>query len=42
MEGMHSTKHDFGKFVAERRRSVGLTQRELARQLHVTESAVSK
>ncbi|MEB4614783.1 helix-turn-helix domain-containing protein [Leucobacter sp. M11] len=37
-----STKHDFGRFVSERRRAAGLTQRELAARLHVTESAVSK
>lgn len=38
----HSTKQDFGDFVAEHRRATGLTQRELASRLHVTESAVSK
>ncbi|MPS75411.1 helix-turn-helix domain-containing protein [Microbacterium sufflavum] len=38
----HSAKQDFGDFVAEHRRGTGLTQRELASMLHVTESAVSK
>lgn len=36
------TRRDLGRFVAERRRAVGLTQRDLAARLHVTESAVSK
>lgn len=36
----HSAKQDFGDFVAEHRRATGLTQRELASMLHVTESAV--
>lgn len=39
---MNITKHDFGIFVTERRRDAGLTQRQLAEHLHVTESAVSK
>ena len=39
---MDITKQDFGRFVSERRLAVGLTQRELATRLHVTESAVSK
>lgn len=39
---MSNTKQNFGRFVADRRRTVGLTQRELAGVLHVTESAVSK
>ena len=39
---MDITKHDFGRFVTERRRAAGLTQRQLAERLHVTESAVSK
>lgn len=41
---MHTeiTKRDLGRFVTERRRALGLTQRELATRLHVTESAVSK
>ncbi|MBC9954681.1 helix-turn-helix transcriptional regulator [Leucobacter sp. cx-42] len=39
---MHSTKQDFGRFVSEHRKSQGLTQRELATALHVTESAISK
>ena len=36
------SKQDFAAFVATHRRGVGLTQRELALRLHVTESAVSK
>ncbi|TDP92637.1 helix-turn-helix protein [Leucobacter luti] len=36
------TRRDLGRFVTERRRATGLTQRELAARLHVTESAVSK
>jgi len=32
----------FGTFVAEKRRAVGLSQRDLADSLHITESAVSK
>ena len=39
---METTKQDFSRFVSERRRGAGLTQRELATRLHVTESAVSK
>ena len=39
---MEITKHEFGRFVTERRRHAGLTQRQLAARLHVTESAVSK
>ncbi|MGR4009934.1 helix-turn-helix domain-containing protein [Leucobacter sp. 1207-22] len=39
---MHSTKQDFGRFVSEHRKSQGLTQRDLAEALHVTESAISK
>jgi len=42
MLSMEITKQDFGRFVTERRRAAGLTQRELAERLHVTESAVSK
>lgn len=39
---MDITKQDFGRFLTDRRRAAGLTQRQLAAQLHVTESAVSK
>lgn len=39
---MEITKSEFGRFVMERRRSAGFTQRDLAERLHVTESAVSK
>ncbi|MCL2781111.1 MAG: helix-turn-helix domain-containing protein [Actinomycetia bacterium] len=39
---MTSTKKDFGAFVIDRRRAAGLTQRDLADRLFVTESAVSK
>ena len=34
--------HAFGQFIAENRRTRGLTQRELAETLHVTDKAVSK
>lgn len=37
-----TSKRDLGRFVSERRRALGITQRELAARLHVTESAVSK
>ncbi|RZT61120.1 helix-turn-helix domain-containing protein [Leucobacter luti] len=37
-----TSKRDLGRFVTARRRAAGLTQRELATRLHVTESAVSK
>lgn len=39
---MKNSKQEFGQFVAAHRRSAGLTQRELADRLFVTESAVSK
>lgn len=42
MWNMQTTQKDFGQFVAGRRRASGLTQRDLAIRLHVTESAVSK
>lgn len=35
-------KIGFGKFIARKRKEKNLTQRELAEQLYVTESAVSK
>ena len=35
-------KAELGKRIAEQRRKLGLTQKELARQLHVTDKAVSK
>ncbi len=35
-------KAAFGKFIADKRRAKGLTQAQLAQQLYVTESAVSK
>ena len=34
--------HAFGQFIAENRRTRGLTQRELAETLHVADKAVSK
>jgi len=40
--GTISTKKAFGAFVIARRQAAGLTQRELAERLFVTESAVSK
>jgi transcriptional regulator with XRE-family HTH domain len=39
---MTSTKQAFGRFVTTKRQAAGLTQRELAERLFVTESAVSK
>ena len=35
-------KAQFGSFVAENRKSLGLTQKDLAEKLHVTDKAVSK
>lgn len=35
-------KITFGKFISKKRRELGLTQKELAENLYVTESAVSK
>jgi transcriptional regulator with XRE-family HTH domain len=39
---MSATKQAFGRFVIAKRQAVGLTQRDLAERLFVTESAVSK
>ncbi len=39
---MNMDKAEFGAFVAENRKELGLTQRELAERLHVTDKAVSK
>jgi transcriptional regulator with XRE-family HTH domain len=39
---MTSTKRAFGRFVITKRQAMGLTQRDLADRLFVTESAVSK
>ena len=36
------SKKTFGEYIRERRRAMGLTQRQLAGQLHVTDKAVSK
>lgn len=35
-------KERFGTFIAQRRRELGLTQRDLAQALHLTDKAVSK
>ena len=35
-------KEAMGTFIARNRKSAGLTQRELAERLHVTDKAVSK
>ena len=35
-------KTEFGKFIVLKRKEAGLTQKELAETIHVTESAVSK
>ena len=36
------TKEQLGTFIAENRRDRGLTQRDLAERLHITDKAVSK
>ena len=36
------SKQTFGQYIRDRRRALGLTQREFAETLYVTESAVSK
>lgn len=36
------TKETLGTFITQRRKDIGLTQKELADQLHVTDKAVSK
>lgn len=36
------SKRSFGEFIQQKRREAGLTQRELADKLYITESAVSK
>ncbi|MGN0520938.1 MAG: multiprotein-bridging factor 1 family protein [Candidatus Fimenecus sp.] len=33
---------DTGKFIAERRKALGLSQKQLAEELHLTDKAVSK
>ena len=35
-------KKTFGAYILQRRRELGMTQKELAQRLYVTESAVSK
>ena len=35
-------KERFGAFIAQRQKEEGLTQRELAESLHLTDKAVSK
>lgn len=35
-------KKSFGEFIMQRRRALGMTQREFADKLFVTDSAVSK
>lgn len=35
-------KKIFGAYILQRRRELGMTQKELAEKLYVTESAVSK
>ena len=39
---MNMDKTCFGNFIARQRRQLGMTQRDLAEQLHVTDRAVSK
>ncbi|MBQ5357136.1 MAG: helix-turn-helix transcriptional regulator [Oscillospiraceae bacterium] len=36
------TKDELGKFIAENRKNLGMTQEELAQKLFVTNKAVSK
>ena len=36
------SKKTFGEYICKRRKELGMTQREFAGQLYVTESAVSK
>ena len=38
----NDSKKSFGEFITQRRRALGLTQREFADKLFVTNSAVSK
>ena len=38
----NSTENNTGRFIAQRRKSLGMTQRQLAEQLGVTNKAVSK
>ena len=35
-------KQSFGKYIAENRKQLGMTQVQLAEKLHVTDKAVSK
>ena len=35
-------KERLGRFIAENRKTLGMTQRELAEKLHITDKAVSK
>ena len=35
-------KHDFGRFIAQKRKEADLTQHELAARLYLTDTAVSK
>ncbi len=35
-------KKTFGAYILQRRRELGMTQKELARQLHVSDRTVSK
>ena len=42
-DGTHmESKQNFGAYILRRRKELGLTQREFADKLYVTESAVSK
>ena len=41
-EVMDMNKERLGGFISQRRRELGLTQRELAERVHVTDKAVSK
>ena len=39
---MMESKKTFGEYIRERRKKLGLTQKEFAEKLYVTESAASK
>ena len=41
-EGLNMDAKSFGAFIADQRRTLGLTQAEVAARLHVTDKAVSR
>lgn len=40
--GAMESKKTFGEYIRERRKELGMTQKEFSEKLYVTESAVSK